>query len=81
MGFSDPSANLCDSTASVPYAEASQDKTNSLAGSKCTNTFDDVSKFFAVWNASECLRDQQLVQWRQCRREVGQKLAIVTQQS
>ena len=45
MGFSDPSANLCDSTA------------NFLAGSKCTNNFDDVSKFFGRLEASECLRD------------------------
>ena len=49
MGFSDPSANLCDSTAPMVYAEASQDMINSLAGPKCINKFDDLSKFFAVW--------------------------------
>ena len=39
------------------YAEASQDKINPLAGSKCTNNFDDVSKFFCCLEASECLQD------------------------
>ena len=38
MGFSEPSAILCDSTSPIPYADASHAKINSKEESKCAKT-------------------------------------------
>ena len=45
IGFSKPSAKLCDNIALIPSADTSQDKTMGSTGSKCTRIIcEDSSK-------------------------------------
>ena len=51
MGFSEPSGILCDSTAPIPYADASHAKISSKESSKCAKNFWEVNNSFEVLKA------------------------------